>query len=80
MYSHEVPSFSPKDYIEPSEASRLIAKRFFTLVTSDELADKAVQLIIEANQTGKPGDGKLCGCPIMESYRVRDGEPTDEIV
>jgi nitrogen regulatory protein PII 2 len=71
----------PQDVIGEhfTEASRLIAKRFFTLVTSDELVDKAVQLIIEANQTGKPGDGKIFVCPILESYRVRDGQPTDEI-
>ncbi|MGE4485145.1 MAG: P-II family nitrogen regulator [Oscillospiraceae bacterium] len=72
----------PQDVIGEhfTEASRLIAKRFFTLVTTDEMADKVVQLIIEVNQTGKPGDGKVFVCPIMESYRVRDGLPTDEIM
>lgn len=71
----------PQDVIGEhlTEASRLIAKRFFTLVTSDDMADKAVQLIIEANQTGKPGDGRIFICSIMESYRVRDGQPTNEI-
>jgi hypothetical protein len=54
-----------------TEASRLIAKRYFTLITSDELAGKAVQIIIEANQTGNPGDGKIFVCPILEAYRVR---------
>ena len=71
----------PQDVIGEhfTEATRLIAKRLFTLVTSDELADKAVQLIIEANQTGNPGDGKIFICPIEESYRVRDGEAADEV-
>jgi nitrogen regulatory protein PII 2 len=71
----------PRDVIGEhfTEATRLIAKRWFTLVTSDELADKAVRLIIEANQTGNPGDGKIFVCPIEESYRVRDGEAADEI-
>lgn len=62
-----------------TEATRLIAKRLFTLVTSDDLAEKAINLIIEANQTGNPGDGKIFVSPIEESYRVRDGEAADEI-
>ena len=71
----------PQDVIGEhfTEATRLIAKRWFTLVTSDEQADKAVKLIIEANQTGNRGDGKIFVCPIEESYRVRDGEAADEI-
>lgn len=71
----------PQDVIGEhfTEATRLIAKRLFTLVTTDELAEKAVRLIIEANQTGNPGDGKIFVCPIEESYRVRDGEAADEI-
>ena len=57
-----------------TEATRLIAKRFFTLVVDDKDVDKAVQAIIEVNQTGNPGDGKIFILPIEETFSVRTGE------
>jgi nitrogen regulatory protein PII 2 len=57
-----------------TEATRLIAKRFFTLVVDDKDVDKAVQAIIEVNQTGNPGDGKIFILPIDETFSVRTGE------
>ncbi|MDR1870280.1 MAG: P-II family nitrogen regulator [Treponema sp.] len=57
-----------------TEATRLIAKRFFTLVVDDKEVDKAVQAIIEVNQTGNPGDGKIFILPIDETFSVRTGE------
>lgn len=61
-----------------TEAMRLIAKRYFTLVVHDKDVDKAVQTVIEANQTGNPGDGKVFVLPIVDSYGVRTGERTTE--
>lgn len=57
-----------------TEPSRLISKRFFTLIVEDEDADKVVSIIIDNNQTGNPGDGKIFILPIEESIRVRSGE------
>jgi nitrogen regulatory protein PII 2 len=57
-----------------TEAARLIAKRFFTLIVDDKDVDKAVETIVEANQTGNPGDGRIFILPIVESYAVRSGE------
>ena len=57
-----------------TEATRLIAKRFFTLIVDDKDVDKAVQAIIEVNQTGNPGDGKIFILPIEETFSVRTGE------
>jgi len=57
-----------------TEATRLIAKRFFTLVVDDKDVEKAVQAIIEVNQTGNPGDGKIFILPIEETFSVRTGE------
>ena len=62
-----------------TEATRLIAKRFFTLVVDDEDVDKAVKAIIAVNQTGNPGDGKIFILPIMETYSVRTGEGGEKI-
>jgi len=61
-----------------TEATRLIAKRFFTMIVDDKDVDKAVETIIEANQTGNPGDGRIFILPIVESYAVRTGMQTAE--
>jgi len=57
-----------------TEATRLVAKRFFTLIIDDKDVDKAVKVIITANQTGNPGDGRIFVLPILETYSVRTGE------
>ncbi|MBF0566976.1 MAG: P-II family nitrogen regulator, partial [Nitrospirae bacterium] len=40
----------------------------------NDVVDKAVEAIIKANQTGRPGDGKIFVCPVEEAIRVRTGE------
>ncbi len=62
-----------------TESARLIAKRFFTLVVDDKDVKKAVDVIITANQTGNPGDGKIFVLPITETFSVRTGEGGTEI-
>ncbi len=44
------------------------------LAVSDELADKAVQAIVEAANTGRIGDGKIFVADIEEAIRIRTGE------
>jgi len=44
------------------------------LVVPDELVDKTIRTIIEVNQTGKPGDGKIFVTPCLDAFRVRTGE------
>ncbi|MDR1801037.1 MAG: P-II family nitrogen regulator [Lachnospiraceae bacterium] len=61
-----------------TEATRLIAKRFFTLIVEDKDVDEVVRTVINANQTGNPGDGKIFVLPMLEAYTVRSGEPTIE--
>jgi nitrogen regulatory protein PII 2 len=61
-----------------TEATRLISKRFFTVVVDDKDVDKVVETIIEANQTGNPGDGRIFILPILEAYTVRTGQPAVE--
>jgi len=61
-----------------TEATRLIAKRFFTLIVQDTDVQKAVDIVIEANQTGSPGDGRIFILPLVETYTVRSGESTAE--
>ncbi len=61
-----------------TEYARLIAKRLFTVIVDDDQVDEAVGIIIETNQTGNPGDGKIFVLPIMEAYTVRTGESTKD--
>jgi nitrogen regulatory protein P-II 1 len=44
------------------------------IAVSDELADKAVQAIVEAANTGRIGDGKIFVLPVEETIRIRTGE------
>ncbi len=44
------------------------------VAVSDELADKAVQAIVEAANTGRIGDGKIFVLDLAEVVRIRTGE------
>lgn len=61
-----------------TESHRLIAKRLFTIMVDDNQVDDVVSIIIETNQTGNPGDGKIFVNPILEAYTVRTGESTKD--
>ncbi len=56
------------------EKGKLYPKRMVTVVIEDDLVDSVVASIIEANQTGKPGDGKIFVLPVGDAVRVRTGE------
>lgn len=57
-----------------TEGARLIPKRVFTLIVSDSDVEKVVDILIQTNTTGNPGDGKIFVLPIQESYQIRSGE------
>jgi len=56
---------------------RLRPQRVVTLVVTDDKKDKAIETIIEANQTPEPGDGKIFVIPIIDAIKVRTGESGD---
>ncbi|MDR2603836.1 MAG: P-II family nitrogen regulator [Desulfovibrio sp.] len=62
-----------------TEATRLIPKRIFSIIVSDERVKDAVDVIIAVNQTQNPGDGKIFISPIAESYSVRIGDQADVV-
>ncbi len=43
-------------------------------VVSDDLADKAIDVILKAANTGKIGDGKIFITPVEQVIRIRTGE------
>jgi len=56
---------------------RLRPQRVVTLIVTDENKDKAIETIIEANQTPEPGDGKIFVIPMIDAIKVRTGESGD---
>ncbi len=44
------------------------------IAVSDEMADKTVQAIVDAANTGRIGDGKIFVLPVEETIRIRTGE------
>lgn len=48
-------------------------------VVDDEVVDKAIDAIVAAAQTGKPGDGRLIVTPVERFVRIRqEPEPSKE--
>jgi nitrogen regulatory protein PII 2 len=51
-----------------------------TIVVDDSSVNEVVQKIIEVNQTGNVGDGKIFVSNIGEAIRIRTGESGDATV
>ncbi len=62
------------------QSQRLIPKRVLNVVVPDELVSKTVETIIAANQTGKPGDGKIFVLPVLDASRIRVSEPGESVL
>ena len=62
------------------QTDRLIPKRVISIVVPDKLVKKTVATIIEANQTGKSGDGVIWVMPTFDSVSVRTAEHGDKVL
>ena len=60
------------------EGIRYLPKRMVTLFVNEEDAERVVQSLISANQSGEIGDGKIFICPVEGVERVRTGEKAKE--
>ena len=49
-------------------------------VTPDDMADKVVDAIVAAANTGRIGDGKIFVLPLEEAIRIRTGERGSDAV
>lgn len=56
------------------EKGKLYPKRMITAVVEDSMVGCVVETIINTNQTGMPGDGKVFVLPLSDAIRVRTGE------
>jgi len=59
---------------EADTCIRFIPKRMFTVIVDDASVSEVVRKIIEVNQTGHVGDGKIFVSNISEALRIRTGE------
>lgn len=50
------------------------------LVVDDDMADAAIEAILQAAHTGRIGDGKIFITPVEEAIRVRTGERGTEAI
>ena len=59
-------------------AVSFLPKLKIEVVTTSELADKALAAIVMAAKTGQIGDGKIFVSPIEKTIRIRTGESDDD--
>lgn len=62
------------------QTQRMIPKRALIVVVPDELLDKTVRTLVQVNQTGKSGDGKIFVMPVLDAIRVRTGESGEAVL
>ncbi|SLM31681.1 Nitrogen fixation nifHD region glnB-like protein 2 [Desulfamplus magnetovallimortis] len=62
------------------QSGRLIPKRCISIVVPDKLTSKTVETIIDANHTGKSGDGVIWVMPVFDAISVRTGENGDRVL
>lgn len=55
-----------------------LPKRMLVIVSDDEEVDRIAQAVVNANQTGQHGDGRIFICPMISAIRVRTGEQGDK--
>jgi nitrogen regulatory protein PII 2 len=56
------------------EKGKLYPKRMVTAVVEDSQVSCVIDTIVNTNQTGMPGDGKIFVLPLGDAVRVRTGE------
>jgi nitrogen regulatory protein PII 2 len=75
-YPKEMPGYSFPP--EKEFAFGFLPKRMLVLIANDEEIESIVRAIVNANQTGRHGDGRIFICPMISAIRVRTGEQGNE--
>ena len=73
------PSVYALEHTLPKKAL-YVPKKMLTIVVPDDAVDRVVRMIIEANQSGRRGDGKIFVSPVEGAIRVRTGETDGEAI
>jgi len=64
-------------YPDTGSAFGFLPKRMLVIIADDGEVNRIVQAIVNANQTGRHGDGRIFICPMISAIRVRTGEQGD---
>ncbi|MFW6022233.1 MAG: P-II family nitrogen regulator [Halanaerobiaceae bacterium] len=78
LAGHEIKS--PELATSISEGHRLVPKRLLSIIVDNDDVEKVVKTIINVNQTGNPGDGKIFISPINTALRIRTSERGEEAI
>lgn len=62
------------------EGIRFLPKRLVTIFVNDEDVQKVIDLLIQSNQTGEIGDGKIFVSPLENVERIRTSELGEEVL
>lgn len=63
-----------------ARGARLIPKRLLTVMAHDEQVPRIIQTIVDVNQEGHRGDGKIFVLPVTDVVRIRTGESGEEAI
>ncbi len=55
-----------------------LPKLLLTVIVSDSMVDKVVEVIVNVSRTGRIGDGKIFVSPIEQVIRIRTGETGED--
>lgn len=62
---------------DTSPSFGFLPKRMLFLIADDNDVSRIAQAVVDANQTGRHGDGRIFICPMISAVRVRTGEQGD---
>ncbi|MCX6690509.1 MAG: P-II family nitrogen regulator [Methanoregula sp.] len=65
-------------YPDTEFALGFLPKRMLVIISCDVEVNRIVQAIVNSNQTGRHGDGRIFICPMISAMRVRTGEKGDK--
>jgi nitrogen regulatory protein PII 2 len=75
---NDAPEIQPPFSTDTELAFGFLPKRMLIIVAYDEEVNRIVQAIVNVNQTGRNGDGRIFICPMISAIRVRTGEQGDK--
>lgn len=66
--------FMPRKDASPDAGVAFLPKRLIAWVVEDRLAPALIEALIEANRTGRMGDGRIFVLPVEDALRLRTGQ------
>ena len=66
--------YLPRRGAAPGMGMRYLPKHMVSWIVEETQVEPLIHALIEANQTGQLGDGKIFVLPIEEAVRIRTGE------